>query len=57
MKRNEIMDTIKTLARSQGFYGRLYNSIENSDNKDAALAYLENQNFRDSFDLIMFFES
>lgn len=53
MSKEEILNAIKTLAKSQGFYGRLYERI-----KDDALAldYLEKQNFKDVVDIVMFFE-
>ena len=61
MKINEILDAIATLARSQGFYGRLlrgltevkendperYNEIKNE---------LEGKNFGSVIDMVMFFE-
>lgn len=41
------------LACSQGFYGRLYEQIKDNDE---ALSYLEEQNFKDPIDLILFLE-
>lgn len=58
MNREEILETIRSLAKSQGFYGRLVKFLE-SDELDA-LAYLElleEQNFKDPIDLILFIES
>lgn len=58
MNREEILETIRSLAKSQGFYGRLVKILE-SDELDA-LAYLElleEQNFKDPIDLILFIES
>lgn len=58
MNREEILETIRSLAKSQGFYGRLLKILE-SDELDA-LAYLElleEQNFKDPIDLILFIES
>lgn len=58
MNREEILETIRSLAESQGFYGRLVKILE-SDELDA-LAYLElleEQNFKDPIDLILFIES
>jgi hypothetical protein len=54
MNKEEIMETIKSLARSQGFYGRLYETLK--ENPDA-LEFLEKQNFKDSLDMVMFLES
>lgn len=57
MNREQILKAIKTLAMSQGFYGRLYNDLTNgSEESENALIFLEEQNFRDTFDLIMFIE-
>jgi len=45
------------LAQSQGFYGRLLRSItESGEQGEEYLNYLEEQNFGDSLDLIMFIE-
>ena len=56
MKANEILETIKMLAKSQGFYGRLLNAIETSEERENILAELESENFKDPVDLVMFFE-
>lgn len=58
MARNEILATIKSLARSQGYYCRLLRQIEemDADQQDAVMTMLEKQNFKDSLDLVMFFE-
>ena len=56
MKANEILETIKMLAKSQGFYGRLLNAIETSEEGENLLAELESENFKDPVDLVMFFE-
>jgi hypothetical protein len=53
MKRNEILNAIKSLSRSQGFYGRLLNEIENNDE---ILDVLERQNFNDVVDMTLFIE-
>ena len=61
MKMKEIMDTIASLAQSQGYYGRLLRTIRECQQKDPA-AYarltneLEAQNFRDPVDLILYIE-
>lgn len=57
MKKKEILSTIKSLASSQGFYSRLFMAL-NSDEPDAVayLEYLEEQNFKDSVDLVIFLE-
>ena len=56
MKANEILETIKMLAKSQGFYGRLLNAIETSEEGEDILAELESKNFKDPVDLVMFLE-
>lgn len=58
MKKPEILQAIRSLAASQGFYGRLLMALT-SDEPDcvAYLDYLEQQNFKDTVDLVMFLES
>ena len=56
MSRDEIMRTLKSLALSQGSYGRLVEQIETSEDGDAILTHLEEQNFADAVDLIMYLE-
>ena len=57
MNKNEILTAIYELSKSQGFYGRLYENIVNAENKAEILDFLENQNFSDNLDMILFFES
>ncbi len=54
MKREEILAAIKNLALSQGFYGRLLERIENDE---TILDTLEEQNFGDVVDMVMWLES
>lgn len=57
MKREQILDTIRSLAMSQGFYGRLYNDLmSDPDYCDETMDFLEAQNFKDSLDLILCIE-
>ena len=58
MKKEEILSAIRSLAASQGFYGRLLMALS-SDEPDAVayLEYLEEQNFKDVIDFVMFLES
>ena len=61
MKRDQILSTIRELAASQGFYGRLYSGImearENDfDAYDDYMCMLEDQHFSDPVDLVLFFE-
>ena len=62
MKMNEIISVIEMLSQSQGFYGRLLRSIhelkqENEKEYNELKHFLESQNFSDSLDVILFFES
>lgn len=54
MNKKEIMKTIKSLASSQGFYGRLYETLKSNPE---ALEFLEKQNFKDSLEMVMFLEA
>lgn len=53
MNKEEILSTIKSLANSQGFYGRILSQI---DDHPEILDVLEEQNFNDVIDLIMYLE-
>lgn len=57
MKKEEILSAIRSLAANQGFYGKLL-FVLSSDEPDAIayLNYLEEQNFKDTVDLVMFLE-
>lgn len=59
MKKNEIMKAFKSLAQSQGFYGRIVDELESmsESNRNMYLEGLEKQNFKDAVDLVMFMES
>ena len=62
MKINEILSAIRSLAQSQGFYSRLYSdllSVKQSSPDDWAdiVTVLENRNFKDTVDMVLFFES
>lgn len=58
MNREEILSAIRILAMSQGCYGRLYNVLSNgSEESEDYLLELENQNFKDIVDLILYIES
>lgn len=58
MTRTEILKAIENLAPSQGYYGQLYNFLTNgSEQSEEALYILENQNFKDIVDMIMFLEN
>ena len=53
MDREQIMNAIRELAMSQGFYGRLLRQI---DENPEILDELENQHFKDVVDMVMYIE-
>lgn len=58
----QIMAAIRSLANSQGFYGRLYNELlemqtNDPDQWEEVKNTLEEQNFNDSLDMVMYFET
>ena len=66
MKMNDIMNFINEMSNHQGFYGRLYRDIidlKNSEDENDNASYseiveeLEAQNFNDTLDIVMYFES
>ena len=62
MKKEEILNAIKMLANSQGFYGRLYNNLmelkeENEEEYNELMQNLENEQFSDVVDLVMYIEN
>lgn len=61
MKMEEILDLMKDLAKSQGMYGRYYETImnmkeESPEDYETLKQYWESQNFKDALDFILFFE-
>lgn len=58
MKREEIMDLITGLAHSTGWYGPIYEAIMNMspDEKDEYLTELEELNFKNELDFILWYE-
>lgn len=61
MNISQILSAIKSLASSQGFYGRLYNDLVNIRNTAPELwkevvDELEGQKFRDTVDMVLYFE-
>lgn len=57
----QIMAAIRSLAESQGYYGRLYNELWEMQTNDPekweeVKNKLEAQNFSDSLDVVMYFE-
>ena len=59
MKMDEILGLIKSLSKSQGFYGRLLRDIEelSSEDYDRLAKELEGQNFQDDLDVVFYFET
>lgn len=59
MNREEIINALRMLARSQGFYGRLLVSLQEASEEDRNefLLTLENCNFKDDVDLVMYLET
>ena len=52
-----ILSLITTLAMSQGFYGRLLNSInENPEEGEEWLAQMEQQGFESDLDFVLYME-
>lgn len=62
MGREQILDAIRNLSRSQGLYGRIYQAIQSlkeadPEQYDLYMNHLVNQHFCDPVDLVLFFES
>jgi hypothetical protein len=58
LKEKDIIQAIKDLAKSQGFYGRLLASIQELDEPsyNALMRKLEDEKFVDVVDMILYFE-
>ena len=57
MTKNEILNVLRVLSNSQGFYGRMYRTLsDNSEDSKNFLEKLENENFRDAVDLLTYLE-
>lgn len=62
MSFDEILNVIKSLANSQGFYSRLYKNILDLEENDPysfsnLKESMENKNFKDPVDVVLYFES
>lgn len=57
MNREQILDTIKTLSRSQGMYRELLKKMNNLEAYDEEMTELENQHFNDPIELILYLEA
>lgn len=61
MDREQILDTIRKLAQSQGSYGRLYRAImelkeDDFDAYEDAMSELEELDFKSAADLVLYIE-
>ena len=59
MTYEEFLEVIKTLAKSQGFYARVLKSIQNITNEvelEDFRQHIEEQNFKDAVDVVMYYE-
>ena len=57
MSREEILSSIKNLARSQGSYGRMYQFLTSgSEEAEDMLQDLEDECFKDTIDMVMYLE-
>lgn len=57
MTKTEILNVLRVLSNSQGFYGRMYRTLsDNSEDSNNILEKLENENFRDAVDLLTYLE-
>ena len=57
MNREQILNAIKDLSKSQGKYGKLYEFLTSgTDKAEFALSLLEVQHFGDAVDLVMYIE-
>ena len=61
MKMEDILNEIRELASSQGFYDRLLASMETMEKMfpkdyEEVVKELESQNFQNAVDLVMYFE-
>ena len=58
----QVIEVIKDLAKSQGFYSRMWQSIQENilsdeDEYENFQQFCEQQNFKDVVDLVLFFET
>lgn len=59
---DDILDNIRSLACSQGFYGRLYRTLMDIRDTEpegwcSVVAELESQHFHDAVDMVLYFEA
>ena len=57
MNRDEILNILSNLAKSQGTYARLYNQLsDGSEDSEKFITLMESQGFNDVVDIIMWLE-
>ena len=57
MNKKQILKVINNLAKTQGFYERLYNKLtDGSEESETYLEELVEQKFKNAVDLVMFIE-
>ena len=57
MNRDEILNILSNLAKSQGTYARLYNQLsDGSEDSEKLLTLMESHGFNDVVDMIMWLE-
>lgn len=59
MSADYVLETIKMLAKSQGFYQRLLSAYEDmeEENKELFRKQMEAQRFKEPIDVVMYFET
>lgn len=58
MNKHQILTAIYNLASSKGSYGSLYNRLtDGSESSEKILSVMEEQNFNDVVDMVMWLES
>lgn len=59
MSADDVLETIKMLAKSQGFYQRLLSAYEDmeEENKELFRKQMEAQRFKEPIDVVMYFET
>lgn len=55
--KEQILEWCRTLAKSQGFYGRLLEELEDSTNLDNLTNICEKENIKDIVDFVMLIEN
>ena len=58
----QVIEVIKDLAKSQGFYSRMWQTIQENiltdeEEYENFQQFCEQQNFKDAVDLVLFFET